>query len=92
MASDLHEPLTAKSAVNAAFAVFREFFEDSPAQYILLEGVEFDESSDQWRITIGFDIGRQRVSGSVFDTGKEPVREKRTIHIDAGSGQFVRMT
>ncbi len=90
MAQRAMKEMTAKEAVNAAFAIFNDFFRETAAQYVLLEGVEFHEDDNQWAVTIGFDIGRQR-QGLMIGEGKEPIREKRTIYLDGDDGTFVRM-
>ena len=93
MAEQLAPTLSAKEAVSAAFKVFDEFFDETEASVVLLEGVDFVEDRNQWAITIGFDIGVTKSSSiPMLAATFEPRREKRTIHINADTGEFVRMT
>jgi len=85
--------LNAKNAIEIAFSQFREFFEGTSYRNLLLEGVEFFDDDQEWVVSIGFDIGRQKKTGSkfaLFEETTEPLREIRRIVLGAG-GQFLRM-
>ena len=86
--------LTAKEAIEAAFAHFDELVGSNETKHVLLEGVELSQSGDAWIITIGFDIGRTRSKTVSFGGSIEtvPIREIRQIHVAVNTGQLVRMT
>ena len=89
--------LDAKGAISAAFAHFDEFKNisgPSKLNSILLEGVEYLDSDNQWLITIGFDIGREKTMQSRFGFGdqtREPIREFRRFFLSATDGSLVKM-
>lgn len=93
----LQDRMNAKAAVDAAFVHFRELFGSARTTHVLLEGLEYLDSEDQWRVVIGFDAGRHKDSGGPLLTmglgpkTTEPIREFRTIYINARDGSFVRM-
>jgi len=88
----------AKDAIEAAFAVFHDFYSvetgSQPIRNPLLEGIEYLEDDHQWMVTIGFDIGRNKKTGSqmaLFNQTTEPIRETRRIYLNANDGTFLRM-
>lgn len=92
--------LSAREAIDAAFKVFREFFTGTRTSHVLLEGLEFLESDDQWSVTIGFDTGRSKekreglaavMPGLGGSNTSEPIREIREFLISAKDGSFIRM-
>ncbi len=92
--------LTAKDAINAAFSYFRDLVEPTATNRIenrLLEGIEFLEDDDQWLVTIGFDIGRKKRTGSdpsipwFGEATTEPMRETRRVYLRASDGKLVRI-
>jgi hypothetical protein len=84
--------LTAKEAVKAAFREFHDFYEDTVASYVLLDGVRYDEERDEWVVTIGFDIGRTMSTNlGFFGDKREPSRERRTFYLDGDTGEFLRI-
>jgi hypothetical protein len=93
----LQDRLSAKSAVNAAFVYFKDLFSDARTFHVLLEGLEYLDVADQWRVVIGFDTGRKKEAGNSFvsaglgERTTEPIREMRAIFVDAREGSFVRM-
>lgn len=93
----LHSHLSPKQAIEAGFKLFNEFFQGSRKMHVLLEGLELDDYSKNWLVTIGFDTGRSKDSGndlSVIGIGQkttEPLREFRILHINAETGEFVKM-
>lgn len=84
--------LSAKDAVACAFREFHDLFLDTAVEYVLLEGVEYDETGNLWIVTIGFDIGRKNRGHPLLGQGDQPLREKRKLYIDGTDGRFLRMT
>jgi hypothetical protein len=86
---------TAKEAIKAAFGHFDELFEDAKIENVLLEGVSFIEGENVWKVSIGFDAGRRRISSpaqaSLFGQGMEPVREIRRLYVADDTGELKRM-
>ncbi len=95
----LHTRIPPKAAVEAAFREFKELFAGARTSHVLLEGLEYDEHEDVWRVTIGFDVGRNRETGSEnplapwgpTNRSKEPIREFRQFLLNANSGDFIKM-
>lgn len=86
--------LDAKAAIKAAFDFFNEFFDGSSRSKVLLEGLEYIEEHNQWLVTIGFDVGREKETSSTLGFGqrtREPIRETREFVIWAKDGRLVRM-
>lgn len=84
--------LTAKEAVKAAFTAFGEFYEDTAASYVLLDGVRYDEERGEWVVTIGFDIGRKESTNLGFlGNTNRPARERRNFYLDGDTGSFLRI-
>ena len=85
------------TAMKLAFDHFDTFFDRGALGRVLLEGVEIDEDTDDWLITIGFDAGRQRVvhaklvPGLDPDETIEPVRELREFRLDGQTGDLKKM-
>lgn len=91
-------------AIRIAFEHFDKFLPGA-TKNVLLEGVEIDEETDDWLITIGFDAGRERVlrDGSVLGSPMvasvartsgetvEPVRELREFRLDPVAGALKKM-
>lgn len=91
----MQSELTAKDAIKVAFGMFRDFHDGLFASNVLLEGLEYLEVEHQWRVIIGFDIGRVKETGVTLSFGeqtREPIREFRTFLISAKDGSFVRMS
>jgi len=86
--------LTAKQAIRAAFDLFKEFFDGQHPSRVLLEGLEYLDSNDEWLVTIGFDAGREKETSSTLGFGartREPIRETRQFVLRAKDGSLVRM-
>lgn len=89
--------LTPKEAIDAAFRHFRDFYADASLSNVLLEGLDYIEPEHAWEVAIGFDAGRSRrttqssLSLAIGGAVQEPIREVRTIVIDAADGRFRRM-
>lgn len=54
------EGIDVDDAVRMAFDHFAKLVRQDGVDRILLEGVEVDETTEDWVITIGFDSGRKR--------------------------------
>lgn len=85
-----------KSAVRAARQYALDLFESETLPNLALEEIEFDESSKQWQVTLGFDsphkIKRKTNGPSLFPTIEEEVqREYKQFNIDAEDGHLVSM-
>jgi hypothetical protein len=91
--------MTAKQAVGKALEYFREFFSDQVVENVLLEELEFDESDRNWRVTIGFDIGRKSIKqpsmnafAALAHQELTPIREARLFVLEDSSGDLVKMS
>lgn len=90
----VREDISAKEAIGVAFKIFEEFIETQKISNVLLEGIEYLDGKNVWAVTIGFDFGRVRTTGSPFTLTHEvtePIRETRTIFLRAVDGEFVKM-
>jgi len=86
-----------KTAVRAARQFTLDLFESETLPNLALEEIEFDESSHQWQVTLGFDsphkIKRKTNGPSLFPTIEEEIqREYKQFNIDAEDGHLVSMT
>lgn len=86
--------ISAKDAVQAAFAFFDEFVAPTGSAQIqnkLLE--ELKKVDGNWRVVVGFDAGRKKVSNSLsFATESSPIREYRTFTIDGITGEMLELS
>jgi hypothetical protein len=88
-----------KEAVAAAKDAIRSLYEDSPLKALALEEIELvkDSGNERWAVTLGFYrpksvVANQGAIASIY----QPVpqienRDYKTIYIDAGTGEFVKM-
>lgn len=86
--------LSPKEAVTKAFEHFKELYADRTLRHLLLEGVRYEEQTNQWEVTIGFDIGREKTAGgqlSFLDSKREPIREFRVVRLKADDGTFMEL-
>ncbi|TVQ05151.1 MAG: hypothetical protein EA338_00765 [Roseinatronobacter sp.] len=86
--------MTAKEAIKAAFAHFKELFSEANIDHVLLEGVDFLDDEGVWKVTIGFDAGRRRSVSTptpLFGANTEPLREIRDLYIFDSTGDLKRM-
>ena len=94
---DANTIIKARDAIQSAFDLLEQYFPATDRRNTLLEGLEYLDSEDQWRVVIGFDTGRHKESGGPLLTmglgpkTTEPIREFRTIYLNARDGSFVRM-
>ena len=84
-----------KTAVSNAIEFVRELYKDEEIKDILLEEVEFSESTNQWLITIGFMRNKMKDQSSSIANlilpEREIVRKYKIVHIDAQSGEPISM-
>ena len=86
--------LSPKQAVDEAFKHFKELYVGQGLKNLLLEGVRYDDVRDLWEVTIGFDIGREKVAGgqlSFLENKREPIREFRIVRLKADDGTFMEL-
>tara|TARA_R110002124_G_scaffold249070_1_gene414187 strand:+ start:243 stop:548 length:306 start_codon:yes stop_codon:yes gene_type:complete len=90
--------LNADDAIRLAKQYFDQFFGESNARNVLLEGLEFDEDRDAWLITIGFDVGREKYRSpsvnalAMFEQKEfEPIRETRQFLISDSDKALISM-
>jgi len=90
--------MDARGAIAAALALFDQFYEGQRVENVLLEELDYDESEEAWRVTIGFDIGRNEIRQpnqnalALFAEQKiTPVREARRFVIFDATGGLDRM-
>ena len=87
----------ARRILGTALQTFEDVFGTENANNVLLEDLTYEPSSDAspavWRVTIGFDTARQRERpGNVLvgiKSATEPVRESRTLILDAETGALI---
>lgn len=92
----LKSGLSADAAINAAFEFFEKYVRPHGGRmsHVLLEGLQYVDTEDAWMVIIGFDVGRERETGSPLGFGertKEPIRETRQFFISASDGNLIRM-
>ncbi len=90
-----------KEAVKIARDFATELYQDEEVSNIGLEEVNFDETTQQWAVTIGFDTNRKKVSrpnkplsiiGNLNnEVSEEPIRAYKVIRLDAVDGEFKGM-
>lgn len=85
-------PVTVKAAVANAMSYVRSLYVDTLIDDLLLEEVEFSESTGQWLVTIGFTVSKITDDSTSFMFAKRNLaRHYKVIHVDAQSGQPVSM-
>ena len=84
-----------KTAVSNAIEFVRELYKGEEIKDILLEEVEFSESTNQWLITIGFMRNKMKDQSSSIANlilpERESTRKYKIVHIDAQSGKAISM-
>ncbi len=91
--------LELKDAIKKAFEHFELIYEGHKLPNILLEEVEYDDSSDVWKVVIGFDslsktTTTQGHAVSMFgqaSTFEENKRKYKQIRMKAQDGSFLKM-
>jgi hypothetical protein len=85
-------PITVKTAVANAMQFVRDLYEGEQVKDILLEEIEFSESTNQWLVTIGFTINKIKDdSSSLLLPTRELGRKYKIVHVDAQSGKPISM-
>jgi hypothetical protein len=85
-------PVTVQVAVSNAMGFVRDLYKGANIDDLLLEEVEFSESTQQWLITIGFMISKIRDDSTTLLLPKRNLaRHYKIVHIDAQTGQPVSM-
>ncbi|MDX1970651.1 MAG: hypothetical protein SFV23_26005 [Planctomycetaceae bacterium] len=82
--------LDVKTAIKTAMRFVGEVFEDQPIADLRLEEVEFDESTDQWGVTVSF----LRASGKnavEIALGEEVPREYKRVWLVAATGNVTSL-
>ena len=90
--------LTPSDAISIARKFFGEFFAGTITENVLLEELDYDDSSGVWGVTIGFDVGRTKmrqpnINALAALTPQEviPVREARRFLIRDDDGALIKM-
>lgn len=85
-------PVTLKVAVSNAMEFVRDLYNSAKIDDLLLEEVEFSESTQQWLITIGFMISKIGDDSTTLLLPKRNLaRHYKIVHVDAQTGQPVSM-
>jgi hypothetical protein len=95
MADTQTHSVPVKTAVSNAIEFVRGLYKGEEIKDILLEEVEFSESTNQWLITIGFMRNKMKDQSSSIANlilpEREIVRKYKIVHIDAQSGEPISM-
>ncbi len=82
-----------KEAVQAAKVYLIDLFDDESIDYVGLEEIEFDDVSNQWKITIGFSRPWNRRSAFVAPVGERAIdRSYKLIRVKDNDGRVVSLT
>jgi hypothetical protein len=85
-------PVTVQKAVSNAMSYVRNLYSSEHIDDLLLEEVEFSESTEQWLVTIGFTILKIADNSTPLMFAKRNlVRHYKVIHVDAQTGKPVSM-
>lgn len=75
----------AKDILSKAKAAFHDYYSGVNAENLLLEGLDFDEETLEWRVALSFDAGRSKVRkpfpGSVLTALSEELESVREIRL-----------
>jgi hypothetical protein len=90
-----------QTAVSVAMEFVKKIYATNQIKDILLEEVEFSESTNQWLITIGFTINKIKenssysiahlISPELIPPERGTIRKYKIVHIDAQSGKPISM-
>ncbi len=86
--------LEVKEAVSAAREAARDFFDETPLNDLQLEEVEFEDSTETWLITLGFNVKNMNPMsglGAALSGGQQFIRKYKVFSIDANSGKVKSM-
>lgn len=84
-----------KDAIKKAFEHFDLIYEGEKIPNKLLEEIEYDDSSDIWKVVIGFDSNRITTRtegpGMFASSVREKERKYKQIRLKGQDGSFVKM-
>lgn len=79
-----------KEAAQIAGIYFRDLYQGERFTNVLLEEIEIDDASDDWLVTLGFDMDERRDAPGVLE---KPVRRRhyKIFRIDGETGSVRSM-
>lgn len=84
-----------KSAVKAAIDYVKDLYADNDLRDLMLEEVEFSESTDQWLVTVGFSLPETKEETTSLimpsKTSRALSRRYKVVNIDAETGKPISM-
>ncbi len=84
-----------KQAVKSAREQATLFFEEEDIKNLMLEEVEYDDNSDIWLITLGYDSPntvKRRSGPNIYQTIQEEVkRVYKIFNLNGETGKFISM-
>lgn len=86
--------LDVKEAVALARDAARDFFDETPLNDLQLEEVEYDDPTETWLITLGFNVKNMNPMsglGAALSGGQQYIRKYKIFSIDAQSGKVKSM-
>ena len=93
--------LNFKDAIKKSFQYLEEMYEGQELPNKLLEEIEYDDSSDIWKVVIGFDSNRITTTTEGSDmfrtalgsksTVKKKERNYKQIRLKGADGSFIKM-
>lgn len=89
--------IESKKAVEVAMQYAKDHIGEENLPHLLLEELEYDESSNVWKVVIGYDshIQTKKIGSPLMGLGSstetEKKREYKTLEIDGATGQCKRM-
>ncbi|MDE0145788.1 MAG: hypothetical protein OXI53_09555 [Nitrospira sp.] len=81
-----------KEAVRTAKKHITELFTDETITHVGLEEVEFNNSSNNWEITIGFSRPWQNISLATALSNRPPARSYKLVCINDNDGHMISVT
>jgi len=91
--------LTPKEAVEKALEYFSDLYGERNLSHVRFEGIRYDEASNQWEVTVGYDRPegpRSQIESTIEQlalglSSKELVREFRVVRLKADDGTFMEL-
>ena len=90
--------MSPSDAIKAAMGYFNEFFAGQKIENKLLEELDFNDSTETWVVTVGFDVGRTKMKQPGMNAlagfvSQEivPVREARRFFIRDSDAGLIKM-
>lgn len=95
-----------KEAVIQAKSYAKELYDDEDIQDLSLEEIDFDDTSDNWRVTLGYNTKRHSFEKNLNspisefinpfnlnqDSKIKTIREYKIFEINANNGNLIKMT